>query len=126
MALTIFTYIETSAQLVQQIPLDAYRLCRLPQFRPGSLGVTTLSLAYGKGTSLSFHLIGDTYADCPTDLLAFSIVIYLTLRSNLYQFRMPGSLFRTIAQDATLYFLVIFTSHLVLEVFILQVKVGIL
>ena len=67
-------------------------------------------------TSFDFRLIRDTHLDCPTDLLAFSLVVYLALRSGAYksQSQMP-SLFRTMAQDATIYFLVIFTSHLVLE-----------
>ena len=64
--------------------------------------------------SLIFHLTGDTYADYPTDLLAFSLVIYFVLRSNAYSFQM-SNLFRVVAQDTTHYFLVIFTSHLVLE-----------
>jgi len=48
------------------------------------------------------------------DLLAFLLIMYTALRSNLYQFQIP-SLLRTVAQDATYYFLVIFTSHLLLE-----------
>ena len=52
----------------------------------------------------------DTYFDHPTDLLAFSVIVYLVVRSNVYRVPIP-SLLRTIAQDATYYFLVIFTSH---------------
>ena len=56
----------------------------------------------------------DIHPDYPTDLLAFLVIVYLTVRSNVYKFQMP-SLFRTIFQDATHYFLIIFTSHLVLS-----------
>jgi len=46
-----------------------------------------------------------------TDTLIFSTIVYTALRSNLYQLRIP-SLLKTIARDATHYFLVIFTSQL--------------
>ena len=71
-------------------------------------------------TSLTFHLAGDTPADDPIDFLAFSLVVCLAVQwKNSRQFLMPGSLFRIVAQDATLYFLVIFTSHLTLEMTII-------
>ena len=44
--------------------------------------------------------------------MAFSVVVYLALRWNQFQM---SRLIRTIVQDATHYFLVIFTSHLVSE-----------
>ena len=62
-------------------------------------------------------LEGDTHPDYPTDLLAFSVVVYLVVRSNVTKTPIPR-LFRTVAQDATYYFLVIFTSHLVLMLFL--------
>ena len=67
-------------------------------------------------TCLILHL-GDAHSDHPTDLLAFSVVVYLVVRSNVYKVPIP-SLLRTIARDATYYFLVIFTSHLALVMFI--------
>ena len=77
-------------------------------------------------TSLAFHLEGDTHADYPTDLLAFLIVVYLAIRWNVYRGQMPGGLFRTIVRDATHYFLVIFTSHVALEMTLLFARVSIL
>ena len=62
--------------------------------------------------SLVFHLAGVTHPNYAADILAFSLIVYLAVQWN--QFQMP-SLFRTIVRDATIYFLVIFTSHLVLE-----------
>ena len=59
---------------------------------------------------------GEAHSDHPTDLLAFSVIVYLVVRSNLYRVPIP-SLLKTIAQDATYYFLIIFTSHFVLVMF---------
>jgi len=47
------------------------------------------------------------------DVLIFSTIVYTAWQSNLRQFRIP-SLLRTIVRDATHYFLVIFTSQLLL------------
>jgi len=58
-----------------------------------------------------------TYPDHPVDLLAFLVIIYLVVRSNVN--KVPISrLLRTIVKDATLYFLVIFTSHLTFVMFL--------
>ena len=62
--------------------------------------------------------------DHPTDLLAFLVIVYLVLRSHLYRVPVP-SLLRTIAQDSTHYFLIIFTSHLVFELTLLLGRVRI-
>ncbi|KAF9645533.1 hypothetical protein BDM02DRAFT_3262853 [Thelephora ganbajun] len=85
-------------QQILPIPLDAYRICIFVRHRPPEFLFTAISLLY--------------------DLLAFSLTVYLAARSNIYKSPIP-SLLRTIAQDATLYFLVIFTSHLVLELTLL-------
>ncbi|KAF9644210.1 hypothetical protein BDM02DRAFT_3190815 [Thelephora ganbajun] len=53
-----------------------------------------------------------------TYFLAFSLIIYLVARSNVYRFQIP-SLLRIIVQDATHYFMIIFTSHLALELTLL-------
>ena len=63
---------------------------------------------------LVLHLDRDTHSDHPKDLLAFSVIVYLVVRSNVYKVPIP-ILLKTIAQDATYYFLIIFTSHLTLE-----------
>jgi hypothetical protein len=61
--------------------------------------------------------LGDIHSDRPTDFLAFSVIVYLVVRSNLNKIPIP-SLFKIIVRDATRYFLVIFTSHLVLVIFL--------
>jgi len=60
------------------------------------------------------RLAGEIKTDSLTDLLAFSFIIHLTLKSRSYQSGLPN-LLKVMAEDATLYFLVIFTSHLMLE-----------
>jgi len=61
---------------------------------------------------LVLRLVGET-DNSLTDLLAFLVIIYLALQSGTHRSKLP-SLFGTMAQDATLYFMVIFTSHLLL------------
>jgi hypothetical protein len=48
------------------------------------------------------------------DFLAFSLTIFLAKKSRFPGLRGP-TIFETIAQDATWYFLIIFTAHLVFE-----------
>ena len=72
------------------------------------------------GTELLLHFINhlrDTRSDRPVDFLAFSVIVYLVVRSNVNKIPIP-SIFKTIARDATYYFLVIFTSHLILVMFL--------
>ena len=74
-------------------------------------------------TFLVLSPVGDTYPDNTTDLLAFLLVVYLVSRSNVHRLAVP-SLLRIIAKDATYYFLVIFTSHLALELTLSLARVG--
>ena len=71
-----------------------------------------ISLVYGRKPSLP--LVWGRNPHRLADFLAFLVIIYVAVESKVWQFGIP-SLFRTLAQDATRYFLVIFTSHLVLE-----------
>ncbi|KAF9648233.1 hypothetical protein BDM02DRAFT_3261179 [Thelephora ganbajun] len=91
-------YATHGARQILPIPLDTYRICTFEQHVSQEIVYTTISLVY--------------------DFLVFSVIIYLVARSNVYRFPIP-SLLKTIAQDATLYFLVIFTSHLMLELTLL-------
>jgi hypothetical protein len=79
------------------------------------IALTTMSLAYG--TKLHLFSVGDIHPDHPADLLSFSVIVCLVVRSNINKIPIP-SLFRTIVRDATCYFLVIFTSHFVLVIFL--------
>jgi hypothetical protein len=66
----------------------------------------------------------DIYSNRPADLLAFSVIVYLVIQSNANKIPIFG-LFRTVVQDATFYFLVIFSSHVVLVMFIIFARVRI-
>jgi len=97
LALGIYFIVLTATkqtQYIQTTLLDSRGLCFFEAPRAVEVGFPAISLLY--------------------DLLAFLLIIHVALRSTMYQFRMP-TLFRIIAQDATRYFLVIFSSHLVLE-----------
>jgi len=50
-------------------------------------------------------------------MLAFSVIVYLVVRSNINKVPIPR-IFKTIAQDATYYFLVIFTSQVMIMLFV--------
>jgi len=67
---------------------------------------------------------GDTTSDHLADLLAFLLVVYLVVKSDRDKVPMP-ILFKTIAEDATYYFLLIFSSHLVVELVFLSARVRI-
>lgn len=62
---------------------------------------------------------------CTPDSLAFSMILFFTAQSDR---KIPGlkvpTIAATIMEDATLYFLVIFTSHFVLEMTILFGRVN--
>jgi len=53
----------------------------------------------------------------------FLVVVVLAFKSGLKGYKMPRIL-RIIVQDATIYFLVIFTSHLVFEMTLLFARVS--
>ena len=88
------------------------------------IAFTTIVLGYGTELLLPFidHL-GDTHSDHPQDLLAFSVIVYLVVRFNATKVPIP-SLLKIIIQDATCYFLVIFTSHLVVVMSLLFASVS--
>ena len=67
------------------------------------------------GTPLVIRL-GDTHLDHLPDVLAFSVIVFLVVRSNVTKIPLP-SILKTIARDATCYFLIIFTSHFVTAMF---------
>ena len=101
------------------IPVTIYQVCIFVQHRGLELAVTGLSLVYGTKFSLPFGIPSDHAAD----FLAFSVIVFLVVRSNAR--KVPLSrLFKIIVQDATYYFLIIFSSHLVLEFTIFLARVS--
>ena len=57
------------------------------------------------------------------DFLAFSLMMFLALRWGVGKLRTP-TIMATIAEDSLWYFLVIFTSHFVLEMTLLLGRVS--
>ena len=57
-----------------------------------------------------------------TDLLAFFVIVFFAAKPAFMSSKVPRIL-RTIIQDATVYFLVIFTSHFVFEMMLLLARV---
>jgi len=86
--------VRSGAQTPPPIPLDAYRLCVFVRHRKIEVAYTSISLLY--------------------DFLAFLFTFFLARLSKTDDSKVPGIL-STVLQDATRYFLVIFTSHFVLE-----------
>ncbi|KAF9789639.1 hypothetical protein BJ322DRAFT_549293 [Thelephora terrestris] len=84
---------QRGAQVLPQIPLDAFHLCVFSRDR-------TLEVAY-TSTSLLF------------DFLAFSLIILWVERSKARN-QTVATILDTIAEDSTWYFLLIFSSHFAL------------
>ena len=62
-------------------------------------------------------------ANVVTDFLAFLVIVVFTVKARSMGSRVPRIL-RAIIQDATVYFLFIFTSHLVFEMTLLFARVS--
>jgi len=89
--------------------------CVFVQHGSVEIGLTAFSVVYGTKLILSFIL--ETPTPIIPDILAFLVIVYLVVRSYTNGVPVP-SLLRTIAQDTTYYFLVLFTSHVVLVLFL--------
>jgi len=83
------------------INLPEYQLCLFTRHPKVEIAYTAMSLIY--------------------DVLAFVVIAVLAVRSAGRDFKMPH-LLRAIVQDSTVYFLVIFTSHFVLELMLLLAR----
>ena len=124
MPLAVLTYFNVSALPILPIPLPIYMMCVFvgPWFV--DIAHPAISLVYGTNHFFLFIPETPTLIVAPSDLLAFVVIVRLVVRSNVNKVPIPG-LLRTMARDATYYFLVIFTSHLVLVVFLLFANVRI-
>lgn len=83
------------------VPLTAYRLCVTARHWDWEVVYTGISLCH--------------------DILAFLVVVYFIKSGIPKDFRM-SHLLQTVLRDTTIYFMVIFTSHLVLELTLLFAK----
>lgn len=87
------------------IPLDSYHVCEFAQPK------RRMEVAY---TSLSLFF----------DLLAFSLIIFLTRKSKTSGLK-ASDILDTIAEDATCYFAVIFSAHFILLMTLCFGRIGI-
>ncbi|KAF9780550.1 hypothetical protein BJ322DRAFT_299363 [Thelephora terrestris] len=104
LALGVYLTNLAASALPQRFPpinLPEYRLCLFTRHPKVEIAYTAMSLIY--------------------DVLAFVVIAVLAVRSAGRDFNMPH-LLRAIVQDSTVYFLVIFTSHFVLELMLLLAR----
>jgi len=100
------------------LPLDVFELCIFNRWRPGEITNTVLSLVYGVFCSLSLGIpIAATDHPFVKDAVAFSIIVYSMKWRGVTRAHGVPSLLDKIVRDATVYFVVIFTSHLLLLLF---------
>lgn len=102
-------------QMLSLLSLDAYHLCVFDQHKSLEVAYTVISLSYGPLDFLeSRPEEADSDRNVPTsDLLAFSLIICLAKKSGAVSLNVRVIL-GTIVEDSVWYFLVIFTSQLVL------------
>jgi len=113
--------IGNQAQQLPPIHFSAYQLCVFTRHRKVEIAYTAISLLYGSLFSEVFHL--SSFINITTDTLAFLVIVVLAVRAGLNGAKVPRIL-RSIVQDTTLYFLVIFTSHFVLVMTLLFARVS--
>jgi len=118
--------------LVQSLPeidLDAYRVCVPPKFRPGELTFTSISIVFGTllptdlrdncTLGVLMRFMSRTHLRCGVvDLFVF-LIIFFTARGPQSS-RFPGipRILDAILRDATVHFLLIVASQLVLFFFV--------
>jgi len=123
-ASTIPAYLTVSALQMPQIPFPSYIMCISVGQLSGEIGFIAMSLVYGMEFLMSFISdLEDTRSDHPPDLLTFLVIIHLAVQSSVRSIPIPNIL-KTIMRDATYYFLVIFTSHIVIIMFLTLAKVS--
>ena len=116
-------------QPLPPIPYDAYHLCIFVRHRALEIAYTSISLFYGAWTlfrvSARWHpFLLTLMVVSMADFLAFSLMMFFALRWGVGKLRIP-TIMGTIAEDSLRYFLVIFTSHFVLEMTLLLGRVSV-
>jgi len=89
------------AKQLPPIDLSAYQLCVFARHWKAEIAYTAISLCY--------------------DFLGFLVIVFFAIKSGFISSKMPR-LLRAIIQDATVYFLIIFTSHFVFEMTLLLLR----
>jgi len=87
------------------------------------IGYIIISLVYGTLFSVRVPHFASLTRTIP-DSLAFVVIVALAVRAAFGTIRVPEML-RTIVRDASVYFVVIFTSHFVLAITLFHTRVSI-
>ena len=106
-----------------EIPLQAYNLCIFTRSPRLELAYMSLSLACGK-SSLELSRVPSSTRGSHLDSMMFCVIVFVSIRTGI---SLPGgqpSIFRTIVKDSTVYFLVIFSSHLLSLIMLLVTRVS--
>ena len=99
--------------VIPDLPFDEYHFCIFQRSRPVKVVYTALSLVYGT----SFSVIQCPHYNSHKDTSAFLIVVYSARHRGIMRARGVQSLLDTIVEDATGYFLLIFTVHILVILF---------
>lgn len=124
-----------SAVVWPAIDYDSFRLCFFNQKEMPQIVILSLSLVFGDSFSSFPFLRAPVFVPLKkrenkpkltihTDLLAFLIIFWVGRQSVGYRVSKIPSILDRIVKDATVYFLVIFTSHLIVEGFLIFAPVG--
>jgi len=113
------------AEQFPSLPFDEYNNCLFQQWRTREIVFASLSLVYGtfcqpphhpRHSYVSIHFIQDASA--------FLVIVYVMRNRGLTHTAGVPSILENILRDATSYFFVIFTSHLLLVLFELLAPVS--
>ena len=118
-----------------EIDLDAYKVCFPPRWRPGETAFTSISVVFGAplpsdfqhgstSGALTYFMLHTLLLCGAVDFLVFLIILITARRSGTS--RLPGisTILDAILQDATVFFLLIAASQLVLCLFLFFAPVG--
>lgn len=116
--------------LVQPLPdidLDPFKICIYRRWKVGELIYYALAMLFGTSSLLSFYsaiipprrfTFNISMRHPITDFLAFSFIAFTAWRSGMYEYPTMPSLLKTIFRDATRYFILIFSAHILSMLFI--------
>ena len=105
--------------VLPDLPLNEYQICASQPLKHSQTIYAVLSLAYGTFFLFSTVHLPSSNAFCVKDVLALLIIVYSAKRHGGGHARVGGvpSLLDKIRQDATTYFLVLATGHILFLLF---------
>ena len=112
------------AVVIPDIPFDVHRLCSPPRWRGCEIVFIVLTIVYGTFFSTVWLLDFDDEPFVAQDSWAFLVIIYSARNRGVMRAHGMPSLLDNIVRDATIYFLVLFTVHLLVVFFELLAPVS--